>query len=220
MTIPEIPGDPGIPGVVDPPTVEPPEGGIQIPIPPTGGRDDNNIPWIITPEGIPTVDIEQLPPHLEVVPNEDGSYSIFQIPPWPSFYLGTYFRTYNPLSKLFVPNPNIPLGLIQVPECPATPWWSWPLMGGLLLPWLIPLFRRKEMKVSFVTGIDEKNYFQTYERGDRVDIPIGFEKEAYMLDGWYLDKNFSDNKKWDFDNKIRKNITLYAKWISLAEMMQ
>ena len=92
-------------------------------------------------------------------------------------------------------------------------------MGGLLLPWLIPLFRRKEMTVRFETGIDEKNYFQTYERGDKVDVPIGFEKQAHVLEGWYLNKKFSENKKWDFDNKVRKNITLYAKWTLPTEML-
>ena len=215
VVVPEVPDEPG-PG--EPPITTPPEGGIQIAIPPTGGPDDNNIPWIVTPGGNPTIDIERVPPHLEVVPNEDGSYSIYQIDPQPPTYLGTYHPTYNPLEKIFIPNPNIPLGLIQIPECPLVPWWMWPLLGALLLPWLIALFRRREMTVKFETGIDEKNYFQVYERGDLVDVPVGFEKEAHMLDGWYRDKKYSDKKKWDFDKKIRKNMTLYAKWISPGEM--
>ena len=218
VVVPEIPVNPGIP-IVDPPIVNPPEGGIQITIPPTGGPDENNVPWIVPPDiGRPTIDVDQLPDHLEKVPNDDDSYSIFQVSPGPPSYLGTYHPTSDPFEKLFVPNPNIPIGLIQVPECPITPWWSWPLMGGLLLPWLIALFRRREKTVNFETGIDKKNYFQIYERGDKVDVPVGFEKEAHVLDGWYLDKKCSDKKKWNFDNKVRKNMTLYAKWVSTRQI--
>ena len=212
MAVPETPD------VAPPPAVNPPDEGIQVTIPPTGGVDDKDIPWIITDDGRPTIDLEQLPDHLDAVSNEDGSYSIFQVYPWQPSYLGTFHRTENLFEKVFKPNPGIPIGLVQIAECPPAPWWSWPLMGGLFLPWLIPLFRRKNMKVNFETGIDEKNYFQMYERGDKVDVPLGIEKEAYVLDGWYLNKKFSNNKKWDFDKKIRKNITLHAKWISPSEL--
>ena len=219
VAVPEFYAETDILDAFEPLVTYPYLGGFQITIPPTGGLDINYIPWIVTPDGIPTIDIEQVPPHLEVVHNEDGSYSVFRVNPM-SQYLGTYHRTDNPFVVLFVPYTNIPLGLIQVGDCPLMPWWSWPLMAGLLLPWLIALFWRREMTVKFETGIDEKNYFQIYERGELVDIPIGFVKEAHFLEGWYMDKKYSDKKKWDFDKKIRKNMTLYAKWVSPREISE
>ena len=205
--------EPPEPGGTDEGQVEPPEGGTIITPPPGGGRDDNNIPWIPGEDGTPTIDVENLPPHLEVVPGDDGSYSIWQINPYPPVYIGTYHPVGDGLRKIFVPNPNIPLGLIQFPSCPPTPWWVWPLFGGMLLPWLIPLFRRRVLKVTFETGIDERNYFQEYDRGDKVVEPEGFEKDAWLLEGWYLNKKCSERKKWDFNKKLRRKITLYAKWV-------
>lgn len=36
-------------------------------------------------------------------------------------------------------------------------------------------------------------------------------KEGYTLDGWYTDKDFKT--KWNFDDAVKTDMTLYAKWI-------
>jgi len=50
--------------------------------------------------------------------------------------------------------------------------------------------------------------------GEKADQPRGITKAGYILDGWCEDdKIFA--KKWDFDKKITKEITLYAKWVPI-----
>jgi uncharacterized repeat protein (TIGR02543 family) len=40
--------------------------------------------------------------------------------------------------------------------------------------------------------------------------PSGLEPNAYVFDGWYIDKDYS--VKYDFSAKVTRNFTLYAKW--------
>lgn len=40
-------------------------------------------------------------------------------------------------------------------------------------------------------------------------------KEGFIFEGWYTDKNFAT--KFDFNTKITKSITLYAKWVEKAK---
>ena len=43
-------------------------------------------------------------------------------------------------------------------------------------------------------------------------VPV---KDGFVFDGWYTDKNFAN--KFDFNTKITKSITLYAKWVEKAK---
>ena len=49
------------------------------------------------------------------------------------------------------------------------------------------------------------------EYGNKVSAP-SLSVEGYTLDGWYTDALCSVDKKWDFNNQIKNNIDLYAKW--------
>ena len=48
---------------------------------------------------------------------------------------------------------------------------------------------------------------QTVKSGDKAIEPTNVTKEGYILTGWYL-----NNKKYDFNTEVTKNITLVAKW--------
>ena len=48
---------------------------------------------------------------------------------------------------------------------------------------------------------------QTVKVGGKATEPTSVKKEGYILDGWYL-----NNKKYDFNTAVNKNITLVAKW--------
>lgn len=109
--------------------------------------------------------------------------------------------------ELFVPS----AGLTAIP-CPAVPWWALAIAAGQLLLLLVPLFRRRVLTVHFETGIDERDYFQRYDRGDKVVEPEGFERDGYALAGWYRDRECGERKRWDFGKKLRRSMTLYAKW--------
>lgn len=43
-------------------------------------------------------------------------------------------------------------------------------------------------------------------------VPV---KDGFVFNGWYTDKNFAN--KFDFNTKITKSITLYAKWVEKAK---
>ena len=48
---------------------------------------------------------------------------------------------------------------------------------------------------------------QTVKVGGKATEPTNVKKEGYILDGWYL-----NNKKYDFNTEVNKNIILVAKW--------
>ena len=72
----------------------------------------------------------------------------------------------------------------------------------------------KEFTVKFnLNGGDGDidNQFVLY--GGYVEEPEEPERDDYEFDGWYTSKDFST--EWNFDsNKVTKNTTLYAKWLS------
>lgn len=47
-------------------------------------------------------------------------------------------------------------------------------------------------------------------KNGKVTEPTAPEKEGYVFDGWYTDSKFTT--EYDFDTKVTKNFTLYAKW--------
>lgn len=52
-------------------------------------------------------------------------------------------------------------------------------------------------------------------RNNVITAPTAPVKDGFVFDGWYTDKNFAT--KFDFNTKITKSITLYAKWVEKAK---
>ena len=52
-------------------------------------------------------------------------------------------------------------------------------------------------------------------RNNVITAPTTPVKDGFVFDGWYTDKNFAT--KFDFNTKIIKSITLYAKWVEKAK---
>ena len=51
---------------------------------------------------------------------------------------------------------------------------------------------------------------QTVKEGGKVAEPTDPTRDGYTFDGWYL--SLTDKEKYDFDTKVEKSFTLYAKW--------
>ena len=67
-----------------------------------------------------------------------------------------------------------------------------------------------EFTVKIDNG-DGDESLETVKRSDKLKEPKNPEKEGYIFDGWYTDKD--GNNKYDFDSKVTKDFTLYAKWV-------
>ena len=46
--------------------------------------------------------------------------------------------------------------------------------------------------------------------GDTIVVDKNPERDGYTFDGWYADKEYT--VKYDFTQKVKDNITIYAKW--------
>jgi len=64
--------------------------------------------------------------------------------------------------------------------------------------------------VTFATDDGSTVESQTVSWPSLVKKPEDPTKEGYIFDGWYTDKSFEN--LYDFNQKVIKNITLYAKW--------
>ena len=58
---------------------------------------------------------------------------------------------------------------------------------------------------------------QLVEDGDLAQTPTNPTREGYIFEGWYKDSNF--NEEYDFYTKVEEDITLYAKWILEATIV-
>ncbi|MCL1987996.1 MAG: hypothetical protein FWG64_08520 [Firmicutes bacterium] len=218
---------PGTP--VDPPWLTSPP--IHIEVPPGGIIDDNNITWTIPP-GTSTL-VPLVPDDMVLVPTDNVHSRLYTInenllhdalssgeitqflyqehlPV--GVYLGTYATTDDGL--FFIPNPEIPLGFLGGTPDTAVPWW-WALLA--LAPFLFfLLFRRRQVMVEYVITPHKKSYYQILRRGERVSDPCELiQKDGIIpITGWFIDDRKRDDDRFDFETKIRKDITLYAAWQS------
>ncbi len=71
--------------------------------------------------------------------------------------------------------------------------------------------------VDFVTNGAGKIESQSVKEGNTAKEPEMPERKGYTFEGWYSDKELSE--EFDFNSKITKNITLFAKW-SAAEKVE
>ncbi len=69
---------------------------------------------------------------------------------------------------------------------------------------------RYTVKFDTDGGSTIKNAYVT--RNSKLTEPTAPTKEGYVFDGWYQDKDFTE--KYDFESKVTKSFTLYAKWVS------
>ena len=68
--------------------------------------------------------------------------------------------------------------------------------------------------VSFDTNGGSKVSNKTVTRNSAVSEPTAPTKDGYTFDGWYSDKELKT--AYDFDTKVTKSFTLYAKWTEKA----
>jgi uncharacterized repeat protein (TIGR02543 family) len=71
---------------------------------------------------------------------------------------------------------------------------------------------RSNYTVKFETYADTKIEDIKASVNSTIDPPVEPEKDGYFFDGWYSDETLTNI--WDFNTAIvKKNITLYAKWV-------
>ena len=73
----------------------------------------------------------------------------------------------------------------------------------------------KSYTVTFDTGEGTEVASQKVNENKTAKEPIEPTRKGYRFDGWYL-----DDKKYDFETKIDKDITLIAKWIEDKSLKQ
>lgn len=70
-------------------------------------------------------------------------------------------------------------------------------------------------KVNFVTNGAGSIASQTITKDGAAKMPEAPAKEGFVFGGWYSDKDLTT--KYDFDAKITKSITLFAKWFDIKD---
>ncbi len=72
-----------------------------------------------------------------------------------------------------------------------------------------------EYTVDFDSNGGTRVKSQTVEEGSRAKRPEDPTKTGYTFEGWYLD--LDDDEEFDFNTKIKEDITLEAKWSGIGE---
>lgn len=68
----------------------------------------------------------------------------------------------------------------------------------------------KKFTVTFDSNGGSQIESQTVVKGEKAVEPNAPTKDGYTFDGWYTDEELLN--AYDFDRKVTKNLTLYAKW--------
>lgn len=78
----------------------------------------------------------------------------------------------------------------------------------------------EQFKITFETNggndIDDI-YFYEGEIPSKPDDPL---KDNYEFSGWYTSINFEEKTRYNFDDIVDKNITLYAKWSEISKVIK
>ena len=69
--------------------------------------------------------------------------------------------------------------------------------------------------VKFDTNGGNEIASQTVTSNIKAAEPTKPTQDGYLFDGWYTDGEFTS--EYDFDTKVTKNITLYAKWTEIEK---
>lgn len=80
----------------------------------------------------------------------------------------------------------------------------------------------KKDEVKSIIFMNEDEVYHTYStKGyEYIDMPQNPQKDGYMFDGWYVDKdswNVSFNVDAYIDKELRNDLHVFAKWISIME---
>jgi len=120
---------------------------------------------------------------------------------------------------------------IPYDDVPVGPWdgdgggrspWRW-LLLLLLLPLLFLLFFLRRVEVTFHSGKENEDpHVVKMRRCKKVDRPAPetFGEVGPLIEDWYLNGKFQANNKWDFSEKVRKDLDLYAKMTQSSDNIQ
>ena len=72
-----------------------------------------------------------------------------------------------------------------------------------------------EYRIDFDTNGGSKAESQSVKSGGQAKVPQTPEMSGYIFGGWYSDKALTE--EFDFNSKITKSITLYAKWTEIKQ---
>lgn len=75
-------------------------------------------------------------------------------------------------------------------------------------------FFKTKAKVEYVTNNDDTLAPELVPVGTKVTKPT-ITKKGHQFEGWYTTNNFQDGTKFDFNQTIDDDITLYAKWSAI-----
>ena len=75
---------------------------------------------------------------------------------------------------------------------------------------LIKVFGGKEYTIFFNTNGGSTINSLTIKKNEKISQPTTPTKEGYIFDGWYY-----NDKKFDFNTKVTKDITLEARWFNI-----
>ena len=85
---------------------------------------------------------------------------------------------------------------------------------GLCAACDLPLFNNNtEYTVKFESNGGSAVSSQTITEGGKAARPADPEKQGFSFDNWYADADM--NIVYNFNNPVKKDVTLYAKWLSL-----
>ena len=70
------------------------------------------------------------------------------------------------------------------------------------------------LNANYVGGETTSKIFPA---SDPMDYPLPAEREGYVFAGWYTDVACSDGNLFDFTQNLTAGITLYAKWVEVAD---
>lgn len=75
---------------------------------------------------------------------------------------------------------------------------------------------KKFCQVEFDLGKQGEKISQSVKKDELAQKPVDPKAEGYSFEGWYADEKFKN--KFEFENPITKNTTIYAKWAKLFDI--
>jgi hypothetical protein len=147
-----------------------------------------------------------VPVDHSVVDNGDGSYTVYDAG---GKQAGTVAVDQNG-DWVYIADGQIPLAAAFANAVRNPFNWLWLL---LLLPLLVFLRRQK---ITLVYGYDKELepfvYHQRYNT--KLAIPEKFERLGYVVDELFCTEDYRPETQWDMNQRVRKNLVLYATWTS------
>ena len=80
-------------------------------------------------------------------------------------------------------------------------------------------FQFRSYKITFVSNCDIEIKPIKQRTGSKIRLPEMPKRKGYFFEGWYLDPELEKRLALN-ETPLRKNMTLYAHWITLDEAKQ